>query len=509
MPEHLRALVVIIILSSLVFGLARRPASQIMGARNFARQRNLWYTVTLTAFLAHSFWIYAVAAGCLLLIASKRENNPVALYFLLLFAVPVASVDIPGFGIINYLISLSHQRLLALIILLPVAMRLLQQRESLSFGRTTADKILCLYVVLMFVLALRDTTLTNALRQAFYLLIDVLLPYFVISRGLKNVQAYREALLAFVLAAMVMALVGVFEASRHWMLYRALIASLGMESPMTSYMERSDMLRAVASAGHSIALGYVMAVAIGLYFFLQRSISSTLIRRLGIALLLAGLAAPLSRGPWVGAVFLLVIFVATGRHAVRRLALLALAGILLLPLISALPGGEKIINLLPFIGETESGTLDYRQRLIENSLIVIERNLWFGSVDYLETPEMEAMRQGQGIIDIVNTYIQVALEAGLVGLALFAGFFGFVLVGIYRAMNTIGDKDDDMYQLGRSLFATLAGALLIIGTVSSIAIIPIVYWSLAGLGAGYAQLVKARRAGPPVVSGPTATVAAQ
>lgn len=311
MPEYLRALVVILILSSIVFGFAHRPASQIMGAQDFARQRNLWYTVTLIAFLAHSFWIYAVATGCWLLIACKRENNPVALYFLLLFAVPSTSLDIPGFGFISVLISLSHQRLLALIILLPVAMGLLRQRESLSFGKTTPDKILCLYVVLIFVISLRDTSLTDAMRQAFYQLIDVLLPYFVISRGLKNVQAYREALLAFVLAAMVIALVGVFEFSWHWMLYHDLIANLGLDK-VGRYVVRDGILRAVATAGHAIPLGYVMAVTIGLYFFLQRSISSKLVRWLGLGLLLAGLAAPLSRGPWVGAAFLLVIFVATG-----------------------------------------------------------------------------------------------------------------------------------------------------------------------------------------------------
>lgn len=167
--------------------------------------------------------------------------------------------------------------------------------------------------------------------------------------------------------------------------------------------------------------------------------------------------------------------------------------ILLLPLISALPGGERIINLLPYVGENENENIEYREQLIANSLIVIKRNLWFGSVDYMETPEMEAMRQGEGIIDLVNTYIQVALKAGLVGVALFASFFGFVLVGIYRAMRTIGDREDEIYLLGRALLAALAGTLLIIFTVSSITIIPVVYWSLAGLGAGYPQLVKTRR----------------
>ena len=39
---------------------------------------------------------------------------------------------------------------------------------------------------------------------------------------------------------------------------------------------------------------------------------------------------------------------------------------------------------------------------------------------------METMRQGEGIIDIVNSYLQVALETGLVGL----GFFLLIFISI-------------------------------------------------------------------------------
>ena len=95
------------------------------------------------------------------------------------------------------------------------------------------------------------------------------------------------------------------------------------------------------------------------------------------------------------------------------------------------PIGDRIINLLPYVGSEENTvTADYRTKLLENSWIVIQRNPVFGSVDYLETPEMQEMIQGQGIIDVVNTYIQVALNTGLVGLGLFVLFFAAVLAGL-------------------------------------------------------------------------------
>ena len=103
---------------------------------------------------------------------------------------------------------------------------------------------------------------------------------------------------------------------------------------------------------------------------------------------------------------------------------------------------------------------------------------------------MQAMIQGQGIIDIVNTYIGIALESGLVGLGLYVSFFALILMKIIRAMRSIPDKDSEYYLLGRALLATLVAILVIIFTVSSITIIPIVYWSVAGLGMAYVQMVR-------------------
>ncbi len=294
------------------------------------------------------------------------------------------------------------------------------------------------------------------------------------------------------MAALLLGIIGIFELLRNWLLYSALLAALDLKSVFTGYLGRIDLLRASASTGHSIALGYVITVAIGFYLFLQKSVRSKMHHRLGALLLAAGLFAPLSRGPWVGAAALISVYIATGRAALKRVMMLGLVGVLSLPLLAILPGGQKVLDLLPFVGTIEAGNITYRERLIDNALIVIQRNPWLGSIDYRSTPEMEAMRQGQGIIDIVNTYVGVALEYGLVGLSLFVGFFAGVLLGIRKAMRSIRDPDDEMHRLGRALFATLIGILVMIFTVSSITIIPVVYWSVAGLGVAYAQMVRER-----------------
>ena len=56
MPEHLRALVVILVLAGIVYALARRPACEwAIDPHDFVRRRNLWFGVTLIAFFAHDF----------------------------------------------------------------------------------------------------------------------------------------------------------------------------------------------------------------------------------------------------------------------------------------------------------------------------------------------------------------------------------------------------------------------------------------------------------------------
>lgn len=490
MPEHLRALTVILVLAGIVFTLSRRAAADLVPYSDVTRRRNLWFVLTFLAFVSHSFWVYAAVATIVLTFAGKRERNPIALFFFLLFLIPPASAQIPGLGVINYFFDLNHIRLLSLCVLLPAFFVLRRRADTPAFGRTWPDKLLAANLLLSSLLLLRETTLTDTLRQTLYMFIDVFLPYYVASRALKNLSDFKDALLAFVLAAMVLSIIGLFEFVRSWLLYSALIDALGMHWEMSSYLSRGGSLRASATTGQAIALGFVISTAIGLYLYLHENVRSKFQRRLGALLLAGGLFAPLSRGPWIGAAVMIATFIATGRSAVKRLILLALAGVLALPLLAILPGGQKVLDLLPFFGTIEVENITYRQRLIDNALIVIQRNPLLGAFDFRNTPEMQSMIQGQGIIDIVNTYINVALQVGLIGLTLFVAFFATVLFGLRKAMRSFSDKDDETRRLGRALFATLAGILVTIVTVSSITVIPVVYWSVAGLGVAYAQMVR-------------------
>lgn len=491
MPEHLRALVVILVLASVIFSFAKRPLCAVaMTREDFVRRRNLWFAVTLIAFLAHNFWVYVVGVGVLLWRAAGNEHNRLALYFALLFAVPPIAAVIGGAGIIEQVFSIHYLRLLGLVILLPMWWTLRRRVDVPRFGTTTADKLLVAYLLLLFLLRFRGFTSTDSLRFGFYLFVDDFLPYYVASRALRNLDQVREAMAAFVLAAMLMALLGVFEMTRHWLLYSPLAEALGVDWVYGTYLGRESTLRALATTGQPIVLGYVMVIALAFYHFLWRSIPD-MWRIPGLLLLIAGLLSPLSRGPWIAAMVLPVLFALTGERPARKLALMGIATSAVVALLLTSPLSGTIVDYLPFVGTVDAENVTYRQRLIDNSLIVIAQNPMFGSFDALFTPEMEALRQGEGIIDVVNTYIAITLSYGLVALALFVGVLLSALVVVWKTMSSLPGKDDDHYRLGQTLLVAVVAIFVLISTVSSILVIPIVNWTVAGLGIAYARMLTA------------------
>lgn len=486
MQEHIRALIVIVLMALIGFAIAKKMAPKGIAVSEIGRWRNVWLVVVIAAFIAHNFWIYLILSGIFISLSTAKDQNKMALFFILLFIIPPLEAQVPGFGLINYLFGLNHPRFITLLILLPAALAI-SQKNNFKFPKIWADKFLLVYILLIVCLNLRDTTVTDALRQLFYSFTDIFLPYYVASRTINNLSQMKTVAYAFVTTAIVLGLIAIFESGKQWLLYNPLGTALGTGNAIGNYLGRSGGLRAIASLGHPIILGYFMTIAIGLYLYLSSSIQNKSIKKISIAILALGLFVPLSRGPWVGAFVMFLIYIATGPSPVKKLGTLFIAGVFSLPIVAMLPGGEKIINLIPFVGQTEKGNIEYREQLFENALIVIKNNLFFGSANYLQTPEMQAMKQGEGIVDVVNTYLSVALDTGIVGLFLFVGVFLAALSGVRKKLKRVKDNRQQ-HLLGRSLIAVIVSMMVTIATVSSIATVAIIYWSILGIGVAYTRI---------------------
>jgi hypothetical protein len=328
---------------------------------------------------------------------------------------------------------------------------------------------------------------TSALRQAFYLFIDVWLVYYVASRSVRDLASIRDVVAAFVIGSLIMALVALFEAGRGWLLYSSLEGVLGVHWGYGNYMSRGvgGPLRVMASTGHPIVMGYLMVVTIPLLIYLKPTIRPAFIPWLGVAALVGALIATLSRGPWVGAVAMALVVVAVGKGASKRFGMF-LAGITAVAGVMWLFGrGQTLFDMLPFVGTVGSESVEYRKRLFEVSMQILWQGPVFGSPRfYADAAAAQELRGEGGLIDVVNTYVRVALSSGLVGLTLFVGLFASACLLAWRTQK-FSKQSPAVGSAAHALLAAIAGILVTIATTSSVSVIPPIYFMFAGLTVGW------------------------
>ncbi len=185
-------------------------------------------------------------------------------------------------------------------------------------------------------------------------------------------------------------------------------------------------------------------MALGFYLFL-RTRGVDRFRDLTIlATLVGGLVVTYSRGAWITAICMGVLFMASRPDAAKRLAGALVALTVMFALMYVSPLKESVLDRLPFIGTADQDTIEYRRLLAEVSWTLIQQHPFFG--DPFVASRMESLRGGQGIIDIVNGYLYTALFQGLVGLALLVGFSLTRIVSRLRCLLAVqrrsGRRDD-------------------------------------------------------------------
>lgn len=497
MSVNARALVVVLALSVVAFHFVRPLALKCCSPQDFTRRRNIWFILTIAGFLVPGFWLFVLVAAPLLFWAGRKDTNPIALYLLLMHVIPPLSEQIPVAGI-HQLFPVNMYRLLSVTILIPAALRFRRSQNDSPGGYSKGMEFLLIaWGILQIVLFVRPdvpnpelytNSLTTCLRTAFLFLIDAYLLYYVASRTASDRRRLNDALAAFFIACLIMGSLAVFEGLKHWALYDGLKSSLGADIEQ-QYNFRGAFLRAVVSAGHSLALGYLLAVAIGCWLYLRRFETRSWARFAAPAALVLGLVFAYSRGPWAGAIVIFLTYASLGRALgksgfLKMLIVTAIVGAAVL----ASPLGSRIVSVIPYVGNAQSfNNVDYRERLAQRSMQMIEAHPLLGDQDAYT--ELSDLRQGQGIIDFVNTYAYVAVFYGLVGLLCFLGFILIALVKVYGAIKAVRN-DPELVHLGSSLAATIVGTLIMLASCSLVYGYAQMFYLLAGLGAAYVRLAQ-------------------
>ncbi len=490
MLSHLKALSVVLAAALVLFWLAAAAFPAAARAGEIRRLRWVVLLISVVAFLAPSIWVYSLAMPVIVLAflfptpASERAEWAAALWAALLLAVPNVGAYIPGVGGIGNFFEMQHARTLTFALLVPALFMVPPNARRPAPLAVVTDWFVFAYLLVQVVVLAPYATRTDLIRQAFVLCIDTVLPYWAFSRVFVSPQGLRQAMRGFVLTAMLIGMVAVFESLKRWPLYDAVPEAWGLSWDLSIFLERAGLLRAKASAGHSLVLGFMLVVGLGLWGAVRTGVPR-LLTWLGHLAFAAGLAASLARGSWVGAVILICLLAVLNQGAPKRLLVIGGVAGVLVGVATQVPALQFVVDMLPFVGSVDSENVLYRQRLLEISLDLIASSPWLGVPGYMDY--MEELRQGQGIIDIVNSYVAIALNTGVVGLTCFLGMFVTTMVPLFRLRRTSEVAPDGVH-VANHLIATMLAAMVVIVTTSSIVVIPQVLCMLLGMGVACARL---------------------
>lgn len=488
MPEYIKAYIVIIFLSSFAFFFAKKSTAAILSPTQFYQLRNIWLVITTFAFFSFNFWIFLSITALFVAYHAKKSMQPIALYMAIIAAAPPIWAIIPGFGLVNRIMQIDYLLVLSISLLLIHYFRI--KSSELPFGRVKTDYCVLGYVLVNVFILFTITTPTDMIRETLVMFLAMFLPYYVVTRKVQDTAQLQTVIAAFMITCFPAALIGFFEAIKGWLLYTAVQPALNIQWEFGGYLHRDGLLRASSSFGHSLVFAFAMVVGLGFYLYLHSVTKNKLFKFAGLGIMLLGVIAPLSRGPWLGAAMLACVYLYLGRNGVSNLLKLAFAGAVVFAFLLVSPIGHKVVNLLPFIGKTDQFNADYREQLFETSIVVAAKNPWFGNPNYTKDPDMKELFQGEKMIDLVNIYISVLLNTGYVGLVFYVGMFLTALRLAYVAMKKIRSVDYNLFQLGRTLIATLIAVMFMIAGVGDILIIPYLYYILVGLCVAYSQIVK-------------------
>ncbi|NJR77959.1 O-antigen ligase family protein [Sphingomonas corticis] len=389
----------------------------------------------LLAWVLPGAWLlYAAMVAVVPLLARRRgEVAPIYLFALLLLPALEQTFTIGGLK----LFDVGVHSALALgaaggLVLRPGAPRV----------PAALDAPLVALMLLLIVANARDTSATNFLRVAVNTLFLCGLPYFIVSRSVRSMDDVRLCLVYLAGAAAVLSMILLYEARSAWPMYNVLYDRHGIAMQIM-VKARGGVMRAGGPFVESTSMAMVLATCILAAWLSRPAFRSGPHHAAVLALLLAGLVAPQSRGAWIG---LLLATIAADLYrrrpgaAVRRLGMVALAGVALL---AAAPFSAFLSETLGLTGGSVD-TVDYRQRLFDRGVEEFLRSpiTGYSAPDLLI--RLADLRQGEGIVDFVNTYIYFALIGGAIGLAVFVGAFAAYLLHLWRCRPRGGPDADAM-----------------------------------------------------------------
>lgn len=352
---------------------------------------------------------------------SRSKLDLAGTYLLLLPTMPALTMDTGVGGI--YLLNLSSIAAMGFGALIG------------SFAaRSPRTKSPCFYdlcvltLIIMFVFIYnRDGNATVLLRGFTTYIIAFAGPFLLIRGCAKDTRDIEGLLIRLCAGGMIVAITGIFQARWQWIIFETYYQTLHVPIPLTTaaLSLRAGLLRTGGSMVDYTAGGMFLALVVSIFPLLRSKFTP---RGFYIALLilLGGLVVTQSRGAWVAAIAG-SIFVAAFRGQWRRFFIL-IGSVATVEF--ALITFAKSSRLAQIAGQTSEavGTIDYRQRLFTLGIQQIKNHPMLGQTPEHLSLNLYELKQGQNIVDFVNSHLFIAMAGGVLIFAIWAMiWFSFIL----------------------------------------------------------------------------------
>jgi hypothetical protein len=344
-----------------------------------------------------------------------------------------------------------------------------------------------LFMLLMVFVAMRGTSPTNWLRQIAAILFSFGIPIAVIGVCLKSAVNRRAFVIALSAVGAMLAAIMTYEALVHWPLYAGAYQHLNVQLQGVTVKFRGGSMRAYGPLDEATNAGFAMVIALAASLACGMHFKQGLIRYAVPAVAMVGILAPQSRSAMIGAGIVLLgyAFYRKGPSAFAKVA-------------AAVSPFAFIFVVRKYFGDNNLGdaqdTADYRRLLFTRGMEEFWKSPLVGDTMDHVTARMEDLRQGEGIIDFVNSYLYFSLAAGVIGFIIFCAVLFWPAARLF-VQRTRFNRHTETGAFAGFCFVTMLSASVML-TFTSIPARPMIM-TLAIAGAALSLKVPRRTAGQP------------
>lgn len=403
-------------------------------------------------------WVPYLACLLIIPLLSKSRADAAAVYVVTLLAVPTLYFKMSVGG--HYLFPLTKYNFCAL------GLALAYFSKPAPAVRLHRRFDIPIVIVLLLELAqARNSDLVEMTREYLPTLFTIAVPFYLLSRALNTREDVRRFALAFACGGFVLAVVAIAESRFHWLLYKQIDTYLHLESRVNSYQQvRGGMLRAPASFPESTSLGAFLAAGSIAVLAMKSSFATRGKWYIAVCVLLIGLIAPNSRNALIGVGIGFALFNFYQRKWARLFTVAGVGAALYLMLLTAAQFSSYAANLVGKGSETQSSN-DYRMLLFKRGMEEVQRHPVLGTTLKNALDNLQDIRQGQNIVDLVNGYITYGLTSGYMGMVGLLMVFVSLMAAMLGARRKL--RPDPLLSDLAALTFSVAGFMILIAAFTS------------------------------------------